>query len=220
MSEPNYRVVALDFDGTTACTVPAIYHAAGKMLEKRGYKVDKEVVYKNFGLALPAAFRCFAGNEGIDDATIEEMIAEYNTIYREKSEQLIELFDGVAETLDHLKIAGVKIAIASNNIHPVIDRLTTNLGIAKYIDDVVSVEDVECVKPAPDIAIEVIRRFGVRADEVLVVGDSTFDMDMGREAGCHLCGVTYGSHSPEMLCEKGARYIIEHFAELEKIVLG
>lgn len=220
MSEPNYRVVALDFDGTTACTVPAIYHAAGKMLERRGYMVDKEVVYKNFGLALPAAFRCFAGDEGIDDVTIEEMIAEYNTIYREESEQLIELFDGVAETLDHLKNAGVKIAIASNNIRPVIDRLTTNLGIAKYIDDVVSVEDVKCVKPAPDIAIEVIRRFGVRADEVLVVGDSTFDMDMGREAGCHLCGVTYGSHSPEMLCEKGARYIIEHFAELEKIVLG
>ena len=102
MSKPNYKVVALDFDGTTACTVPAIYYAAGKMLEKRGYKVDKEVVYKNFGLALPAAFRCFAGDESIDDATIEQMIAEYNTIYKEEGEQLIELFDGVADALDTL----------------------------------------------------------------------------------------------------------------------
>lgn len=216
----NYKVIMLDFDGTTACTVPAIYHAAKRMLNMHGYEVEKEVVYKNFGLALPFAFRCFAGDDSIDDATIEQMIAEYNSIYKEEGEQLIELFDGVVETLDNLKKAGIKIVIASNNIRPVLDRLTANLGIAQYIDDIVSVEDVENVKPAPDIALEVLRRFNISGEEALVVGDSTFDMDMGREADCHLCGVTYGSHTPEMLCEKGARYIIERFSDLEKVVLG
>ena len=216
----NYKVVMLDFDGTTACTVPAIFYAAHKMLGLHGYKVEKEVVYKNFGLALPFAFRCFSGDETIDDATIEQMIAEYNSIYKEEAEGLIELFDGVIETLDHLKTAGIKIVIASNNVQPVLRRLTANLGIAQYIDDIVAVEDVENVKPAPDIALEVLRRCNIKGEEALVVGDSTFDMDMGREAGCHLCGVTYGSHSPEMLREKGARYIIENFSELEKIVLG
>ena len=216
----NYKVIMLDFDGTTACTVPAIYHAAHKMLGLHGYEVEKEVVYKNFGLALPFAFRCFSGDDSIDDATIEEMTAQYNNIYKEEGEQLIELFDGVVETLDRLKKAGIKIVIASNNVQPVLRRLTTNLGIAEYIDDIVAVEDVENVKPAPDIALEVLRRCNIKGEEALVVGDSTFDMDMGREAGCHLCGVTYGSHTPEMLRETGARYIIEHFSELEKIVLG
>lgn len=216
----NYKVVLLDFDGTTACTVPAIYHTAKKMLGQRGYEIDREVVNRNFGLALPFAFRCFSGDNTIDDATIEEMIAEFNTIYKEEAENLIELFDGVPETLDRLKKAGIKVVIASNNIRPVLDRLTARLGIAEYIDDIVSVEDVENVKPAPDIALEAMRRFGVTGEEALVVGDSTFDMDMGREAGCHLCGVTYGSHTPEMLREKGARYIIEHFSDIETIVIG
>lgn len=210
----------LDFDGTTACTVPAIYHAAKRMLQLHGYEVDKDVVYKNFGLALPFAFRCFAGDESIDDATIEEMIVEYNDFYREEAEPLIELFEGVPETLDALKKAGVKIVIASNNVQPVLRRLTSNLGIADYIDDIVAVEDVENVKPAPDIALEVLRRCNIKGEEALVVGDSTFDMDMGREAGCHLCGVTYGSHTPEMLRETGARYIIDKFSDLLKIVLG
>ena len=210
----------LDFDGTTACTVPAIYHAAKRMLQLHGYEVDKDVVYKNFGLALPFAFRCFAGDESIDDATIEEMIVEYNDFYRNEAESLIELFEGVPETLDALKKAGVKIVIASNNVQPVIRRLTSNLGIADYIDDIVAVEDVENVKPAPDIALEVLRRCNIKGEEALVVGDSTFDMDMGREAGCHLCGVTYGSHTPEMLRETGARYIIDKFSDLLKIVLG
>ena len=216
----NYKVIMLDFDGTTACTVSAIYHAAKRMLQLHGYEVDKDVVYKNFGLALPFAFRCFAGDESIDDATIEEMIVEYNDFYREEAEPLIELFEGVPETLDALKKAGVKIVIASNNVQPVLRRLTSNLGIADYIDDIVAVEDVENVKPAPDIALEVLRRCNIKGEEALVVGDSTFDMDMGREAGCHLCGVTYGSHTPEMLRETGARYIIDKFSDLLKIVLG
>lgn len=216
----NYKVVMLDFDGTTACTVPAIYHAAKRMLGLHGYEVEKEVVYKNFALALPFAFRCFSGDESIDDATIEQMIVEYNTIYREESEKLVELFDGVVETLDHLTKAGVKVVITSNNVKPVLRRLTTNLGIAEYIDDIVSVEDVENVKPAPDIALEVLRRYNISGEESLVVGDATLDMDMGREAGCHLCGVSFGSHTPEMLRERGARYIIDHFSEIEKIVLG
>lgn len=210
----------LDFDGTTACTVPAIYHAAKRMLQLHGYEVDKDVVYKNFGLALPFAFRCFAGDESIDDATIAQMIVEYNDFYRNEAEPLIELFEGVPETLDTLKKAGVKIVIASNNVQPVLRRLTSNLGIADYIDDIVAVEDVENVKPAPDIALEVLRRCNIKGEEALVVGDSTFDMDMGREAGCHLCGVTYGSHTPEMLRETGARYIIDKFSDLLKIVLG
>ena len=216
----NYKVVMLDFDGTIACTVPAIYHAAKRMLGLHGYEVEKEVVYKNFALALPFAFRCFSGDESIDDATIEQMIVEYNAIYKEESEKLVELFDGVIETLDHLTKAGVKVVITSNNVKPVLRRLTTNLGIAEYIDDIVSVEDVENVKPAPDIALEVLRRYNISGEESLVVGDATLDMDMGREAGCHLCGVSFGSHTPEMLRERGARYIVDHFSEIEKIVLG
>jgi phosphoglycolate phosphatase len=209
----------LDFDGTTACTVPAIYHAAHKMLQRRGYEISKQVVYDNFALAMQDSFRCYAGVH-FDDETVEQMIEEYNIIYKEEGEALIELFDGVIETLDKFTKAGVKVVITSNNIRPVLNRQVEKQGIAKYIDDIVSVEDVENVKPAPDIAIEVLRRYNIKPEEALVVGDATLDMDMGRGAGCHLCGVSFGSHSPEMLRERGAMYIIDHFSELQKIVLG
>ena len=215
----NYKVIMLDFDGTTACTVPAIYHSAHKMLLKYGYDVSKQVVYDNFALAMQDSFRRYAGVH-FDDATVEQMIEEYNIIYKEEGEALVELFDGVIETLDKLTKAGVKVVITSNNIRPVLDRQVARHGITEYIDDIVSVEDVENVKPAPDIALVALQRYNIKPEEALVVGDATLDMDMGRGAGCHLCGVSFGSHSPEMLRERGAMYIIDHFSELEKIVLG
>ena len=214
-----YKVIMLDFDGTIARTIPAILHASRKMLNMHGYEVDPVQVERNFGLALPEAFRCFANNPNIDDATMEQMIVEFNTIYKNECEPLIELFDGVAETLDTLHKAGVTLLIASNNIRNVLNRLTARLNIDKYFDGIVCADDVVNAKPAPDIALLALERYGAKGSEALVVGDSTFDMDMGRGADCDLCGVSFGSHTPEMLREKGARYVIDHFSELRKIAL-
>ena len=216
----NYKVIMLDFDGTIARTIPAILHASEKMLKMHGYEIDPKMVERNFGLALPDAFRCFANDPTIDDATIEQMVMEFNDIYRNECEPLIELFNGVAETLDTLHKAGVTLLIASNNIRSVLNRLTKQLHITQYFDGIICADDVVNAKPAPDIALLALERYNIKGSKTLVVGDSTFDMDMGREAGCHLCGVTYGSHTPEMLRENGARYIIDQFSELEKIVLG
>ena len=215
-----YKVVMLDFDGTIARTIPAILHASKKMLGMHGYEIDPVQVERNFGLAFPDAFRCFSNNPNIDDETMEQMIVEFNTIYREECEPLIELFDGAAETLDKLKKAGVTLLIASNNIRTVLDRLSARLNIAQFFDGIVCADDVVNAKPAPDIALLALERYNIKGSEALVVGDSTYDMDMGREAGCDLCGVSFGSHTPEMLRGTGARYIIDHFSELEKIVLG
>ena len=216
----NYKVVMLDFDGTIARTIPAILHASEKMLGMHGYTIDPVQVERNFGLALPEAFRCFSNDPNIDDETMEQMIVEFNTIYKNECEPLIELFDGVVETLDKLRKAGVILLIASNNIRSVLNRLTTRLNIAQYFDGIVCADDVVNAKPDPDIALLALERYNVKGGEALVVGDSTYDMDMGREAGCNLCGVSFGSHTPEMLRGKGANYVIDHFSELEQIVLG
>ena len=210
----------LDFDGTIARTIPAILHASKKMLKMHGYEINPAMVERNFGLALPEAFRCFANDQTIDDATIEQMIVEFNEIYRNECESLIELFDGVAETLDTLHKAGVTLLIASNNIRSVLNRLTERLHITQYFDGIICADDVVNAKPAPDIALLALERYNIKGNEALVVGDSTFDMDMGRGAGCDLCGVSFGSHTPAMLRAKGARYVIDHFPELIKIVLG
>ena len=55
-----------------------------------------------------------------------------------------------------------------------------------------------------------LERYNIKESDALVVGDSTYDMDMGRGADCDLCGVSFGSHTPEMLRKTGAKYIKTH----------
>ena len=53
-----------------------------------------------------------------------------------------------------------------------------------------------------------LRHFSVRPDEALVVGDTEYDILMGRNAGVHTCGVTYGNGSRESLEAAGAEWIV------------
>ena len=51
-----------------------------------------------------------------------------------------------------------------------------------------------------------------------MVGDATFDMMMGKAAGVHTCGVTYGNGSREDMVSVEAEHIIDDFADLLKVV--
>ena len=52
-------------------------------------------------------------------------------------------------------------------------------------------------------------RMNIRADETLVVGDTTFDIEMGNRAGCRTCAVTWGNHSRELLLSACPDLIID-----------
>ena len=115
---------------------------------------------------------------------------------------------------------GYLLSIASSRSHRSLMEFIENMGLQEVLTYVLGADDVVQAKPHPEPVLKTLEKFGCRADEALVVGDSTYDMDMGRGADCDLCGVSFGSHTPEMLRRTGARYIIDHFSELGKIVLG
>ena len=52
------------------------------------------------------------------------------------------------------------------------------------------------------------------ARDTVVIGDTSFDMEMARNAGAFAVGVTYGNHSEERLRQAGAHLLIDSFAEL------
>ena len=214
----NIKFVMLDFDGTTANTTPSIIHCSEKVCQAEGYTLDRELLARNTGFTTEAAFEFVTGNS--DPVFINRVSDMYRELYNTEGLDMITLFDGVLETMERLHSKGIKFAVTTNNVSEVIEAMTKRLGMDKYLDNIVCLDNVENGKPAPDIAIESMRRAGCTPEESIVVGDSTFDMGMGVNAGCRGCGVTYGSHDRQTLFNSGASWVIDDFRELEKIVLG
>jgi phosphoglycolate phosphatase len=72
--------------------------------------------------------------------------------------------------------------------------LIDQLGVSTHFDLILGEEDAANKKPAPDLVLVTAAHFGVAPDRILVVGDTTYDIEMGHAAGSHTCAVTYGNH--------------------------
>ena len=103
------------------------------------------------------------------------------------------------------------------------------MQLEDIFSSIVAGDDVEHVKPAPDMVFKALGEMkglnnpGTSAEDIkdvlaetLVVGDMNFDVDMAHHAGCKACAVTYGNGTREQLAS--AEFIIDDFAELLELV--
>lgn len=205
--------IILDFDGTIADTRQSIIATVGQTLEAMGLpQVNDADIQQLIGLPLRDIFVRAA--QLSDEAQIAKAIAIYRSRYGEVCKHTVTLFPHVECTLAYLFKQGFNIGVASSKGKKALTELLERLSVAPYVKVVAGEEDVAHKKPAPDLVLSLLKRFGSTPDETLVVGDTTFDIQMGSAARCHTCGVTYGNHSEKVLRDAGADYIIHDFQEI------
>jgi phosphoglycolate phosphatase len=68
--------------------------------------------------------------------------------------------------------------------------------------------------------LQTLESFSCKPEDALVVGDTWYDIEMGRRAGVRTCGVTYGNGSREELMRAGADFLVDDFGELLKLAGG
>src|SRR5262249_15144063 len=91
------------------------------------------------------------------------------------------LLPGAAEALAALKLGGRTVGICSNKPRAFTVKLVEHLGL--LVDLVLGPEDVQHPKPAPDMLLTALQRLGLKAGEVLYVGDMSIDVQTARAAG-------------------------------------
>ena len=205
----------LDFDGTLADTggiIRASMHHAFAALglpDRTDADCDTTI-----GLPLEVGFaRLFP------DASAGDLPARYVAIYRRRFDELnvpgaVPLFPKVAETLESLRARGARIAIASSRHRRTLDIFVRDLGLSPWIDAVLGGEDAPRPKPDPALVLKVQCRFGADPASTVVVGDTPYDMEMGRRAGCRVIGATYGYGARKALIDAGADALLGDFATL------
>ena len=119
----------------------------------------------------------------------------------------ISLFDGVLPMLAELKARHHWLAVATGKSRVGLDNLLATRDL-KGIFDASRTADETAGKPDPRMLNELMRQFGTEPERTLMVGDTTHDLQMARNAGCASLGVSYGAHPPSEFEALGPRAIL------------
>ena len=167
---------------------------------------SREECARTIGLPLK---ECFSSIIPMTDGQAEECAEVYSEIFNVKNVPgAVTVFPGVIETLERLSAQGILMSIASSRSHRTLAKLMDELDLSKYITYLIAADDVVEKKPAAESVLKTLSHFNIEAHETLVVGDAEFDILMGRNAGTHTCGVTYGNGSKESLEAAKAEWIV------------
>lgn len=211
------RLVILDFDGTLADTQPIIVASLQATLEALHLPPRTEAECASI-IGLPLA-ECFVTLCGVDAATAERCAEVYRRLFDElNTGGAVRLFPLVLDTIKTLHAKGLRLAICSSRGRPTLEGFVRDFQLEPYVEMVVSANDVQHHKPHPEPVQIILDGLGIAAAEAVVVGDASYDILMGRAAGCRTVGVTYGNQSADQLCAAGADHLIDRFDALPALL--
>jgi phosphoglycolate phosphatase len=206
----SYRLLVFDWDGTiidSATTIAqCIRLAAGELgLEVPSMEQAQHVI----GLGLHDALR--AAVPGLAAERTAEFVARYREHFRAREHQM-GLFGGMRELIAASSRNRV-LAIATGKSRRGLDRALEATRLRPYFSASRCADETQ-PKPDPAMLRELMEELDVRADNALMIGDTSHDLQMARAAGVDALAVTYGAHPEQGLRACQPRGCVASVAEL------
>lgn len=211
------KAIIFDLDGTLTDTIGDLAAAVNFVLDKNGFPTHSEEEYLYFVGTGSYNLMKKASPKDTPEEKILSMLDEFFAYYGEHYLDKTVPYDGVTEMLSALKEKGIGLAVCSNKIQNMTEKV-----VEKYFDGkfsyVFGQNDRFPLKPDPACPLWIAEQFGAEPSEVIFVGDSGVDMKTGKNAGFTAVGVSWGFRTVEELRENGADYIINKANELLEII--
>lgn len=189
-----YRLAIFDFDGTLASSVEGITACMTATLTAFGYAAPSlEEVKATVGLTLEDSVRILTKRK-VPSAQLPAVVKLYRDLHDAKGAPSIKLFDGAVSLLEKLPSHGIKSVLVSNKGRKSLEHLLEKLRIWAFFDLMLSAEDVEHQKPAPELySRHIAPQFAkIPQSETLVIGDGEIDIRFAKVAGLSSCWARYG----------------------------
>ena len=194
MKPRNFDLIAFDWDGTLFDSTKIIVRCIQAAVRDVGgtAPTDKDAAYV-IGLGLMQALAHAAPD--VPTEKYPELGERYRHHYNAHFNDL-SLFDGVLQMLADLRSRGHLLAVATGKSRRGLDDALRSAEL-KGVFDGSRTADETAGKPDPRMLLELMKQFGVPATRVLMIGDTTHDLQMAVNAGCPSVAVSYGAHEPE-----------------------
>lgn len=125
---------------------------------------------------------------------------------------------GVLELLSWLKERGVKTAVCTNNCNRAAEIILKKTGLKTFFNDVFTRNDVDRLKPFPDILLKACVKLNANPENTVHIGDSPIDINAAKNAGVIPIGFVSSLCGAEKLSEAGADLVASSVEELKQIL--
>jgi phosphoglycolate phosphatase len=208
----SYRLLVFDWDGTIIDSARTIAQCIRLAARDLGLEVPSmEQAQHVIGLGLHDALRAAVPALGAERTA--EFVARYREHFRAREDEMA-LFGGMRELVQSLSARRV-LGIATGKSRRGLDRALEASGLRPYFSASRCADETE-PKPAPAMLRELMRELDVRADNALMIGDTSHDLEMARAAGVDALAVTYGAHPEQGLRACQPRACVASVAELSE----
>jgi HAD superfamily hydrolase (TIGR01509 family) len=186
-----YRGVLLDMDGTLIDSNPAHVKAWVEALREAGYEVEEKKIWPFVGMGgdnlLPAAM-------GIqkESAEGERISARRGEIFKARHLPHLRPFPGVRPLLERMRQEGLRLVIASSSPADELRTLLALAGVEDLVDGTTSADEAGRSKPDPDVVHAALERIGLPAPEVVLLGDTPYDVQAAAKAGVGVIALRCG----------------------------
>ena len=213
---PELQAVVFDLDGTLADTAMDIHQALLRALSSEGLPpVDRAKVRLMIGGGPRMLVTRALDHLGVidDEDRVLRLTNSFLAEYLLQQNKLSELFDGVAEGLGKMKLAGLRLGLCSNKPGDLCRLLVDHFSLGDHFDVVLGSGAGLPGKPDPAPLKYVIEKLEATPETTLYVGDSETDVKTARAAGVPVVLVSYGytvCHASQL----GADGVVDSIVEL------
>ena len=214
-ASPEPRLAVFDCDGTLVDSQHSIIGAMNAAWRVHGLDApDARAVRRIVGLPLEIGIAKLLPDG--DEEDFERLARHYRAAaYEMRQEEVYEepLYPGAVEALDALAAAGYMLGVATGKSRRGLDAtLESHRLTGKFAT--LQTGDAAPGKPAPDMLLRAMEETGAGPRTTAMIGDTSFDMLMAKNAGAVAIGVSWGYHGEDELRECGARQVLAEFGEL------
>jgi HAD superfamily hydrolase (TIGR01509 family) len=210
-TNPRYRGILLDMDGTLVDSNDAHARAWQRAFADNGQPVSYEEIRQRIGMGGDNLIPAILGIEK-ESALGSRINARRTEIFRGEFLFHIRPFPGVRPLLERMRASGFRLAIATSSPEEELEPLIDSAGIRDLLEERTSADDAGSSKPNPDIVQAALDRLGLRPDETVMLGDTPYDIAAAGRAGLGVIAFRCGGFSDEDLT--GALAIFDGPAEL------
>lgn len=214
------RLVIFDLDGTIVDSQHEILAAMAYAFGKAGQPApSREEVLSIVGLSLPQAMAALAPH--LPEEETEALADHYRQSFlaaRADGRELAPLYPGAIEAIETL--AGdpwTLLGIATGKARRGLDHVFSVHPIGRHFATL-QTADLHPSKPHPAMIEAALRETGCAPERAVMIGDTEFDMAMGRAAGVATIAVTWGYHPRARLAEAGPSRIVDRYEDLPAAV--